>query len=134
MAHGFFIPPHVFFEVDPWSPLATQEIFGPVLSVIKVKSLDQALKIANDSDYALTAGIYSRLPSHINRVRKELECGNLYINRSITGAIVERHPFGGYKLSGLGSKTGGPDYLKAFMEPRVMTENLVRQGFSPDLL
>ena len=133
-AHGFFIPPHVFFEVDPWSPLATQEIFGPVLSVIKVKSLDQALKIANDSDYALTAGIYSRLPSHINRVRKELECGNLYINRSITGAIVERHPFGGYKLSGLGSKTGGPDYLKAFMEPRVMTENLVRQGFSPDLL
>ena len=131
---GFFISPHVFFEVDPWSPLATQEIFGPVLSIIKVRSLDQALEIANDSDYALTGGIYSRLPSHIDRVRKELECGNLYINRTITGAMVERHPFGGYKLSGLGSKTGDPDYLKSFMEPRVMTENLVRQGFSPDLL
>jgi len=133
-AEGNFVAPHVFFDVDPWSPLATQEIFGPVLSVIKVKSLDQAIEIANDSDYALTAGIYSRLPSHIEKAREELECGNLYINRSITGAMVERHPFGGYKLSGLGSKTGGPDYLKAFMEPRVMTENLVRQGFSPDLL
>ena len=131
---GLFIPPHVFFEVDPYAPIATEEIFGPVLSVIKVSTLDQALKIANDSDYALTGGIYSRLPSHINKVREELECGNLYINRTITGAMVERHPFGGYKLSGLGSKTGGPDYLKAFMEPRVMTENLVRQGFSPDLL
>jgi len=131
---GYFVAPHVFFDVDPYSPLATQEIFGPVLSVIKVQNLDQAIKIANDSQYALTAGIYSRLPSHIQRVREELECGNLYINRSITGAMVDRHPFGGYKLSGLGSKTGGPDYLKAFMEPRVITENLVRQGFSPDIL
>jgi RHH-type proline utilization regulon transcriptional repressor/proline dehydrogenase/delta 1-pyrroline-5-carboxylate dehydrogenase len=134
LGNGHFIAPHVFFEVDPFSPLATEEIFGPVLSVIKVKSLDQAIEIANDSDYALTGGIYSRLPSHIDKVRDELECGNLYINRTITGAMVERHPFGGYKLSGLGSKTGGPDYLKSFMEPRVMTENLVRQGFSPDLL
>ncbi len=131
---GYFVAPHVFFDVDPYSPLATQEIFGPVLSVIKIQNLDQAIKIANDSQYALTAGIYSRLPSHIQRIREELECGNLYINRSITGAMVDRHPFGGYKLSGLGSKTGGPDYLKAFMEPRVITENLVRQGFSPDIL
>lgn len=90
--------------------------------------------MANDSKFALTAGIYSRRPSHIQKVREEIECGNLYINRSITGAMVERHPFGGYKLSGLGSKAGGPDYLKNFLEPRVMTENLVRQGFSPDLL
>lgn len=131
---GNFVSPHIFFDVDPKSSLATQEIFGPVLSVIKVKDIDEAIQIANDSKFALTAGIYSRRPSHIQKVREELECGNLYINRSITGAMVERHPFGGYKLSGLGSKAGGPDYLKNFLEPRVMTENLVRQGFSPDLL
>lgn len=131
---GNFVTPHVFFDVDPWSDLATKEIFGPVLAVIKVPDIDTAIKIMNDSEYALTAGIYSRLPSNIDKARENIECGNLYINRSITGAMVERHPFGGFKLSGLGSKTGGPDYLKNFMEPRVMTENLVRQGFSPDLL
>jgi len=131
---GNFIAPHVFFDVDPNSDLAQEEIFGPVLSVIKAADFDEALKIANGTKYALTAGIFSRMPSHIERAREEIECGNLYINRNITGAMVNRHPFGGYRLSGLGSKTGGPDYLKNFMEPRVMTENLVRQGFSPDLL
>ncbi|MGH1468700.1 MAG: proline dehydrogenase family protein [Bdellovibrionales bacterium] len=131
---GYFIEPHVFFDVDPNSSLAQEEIFGPVLSVIKAKDFDTAISIVNDTKYALTAGIFSRMPSHIQRAREEIECGNLYINRNITGAMVDRHPFGGYRLSGLGSKTGGPDYLKNFLEPRVMTENLVRQGFSPDLL
>jgi RHH-type proline utilization regulon transcriptional repressor/proline dehydrogenase/delta 1-pyrroline-5-carboxylate dehydrogenase len=131
---GNFVEPHVFFDVDPNSELAQEEIFGPVLAVIKAKDFSEAIEIANGTKYALTAGIYSRMPSHIERARLEIECGNFYINRSITGAMVNRHPFGGYKMSGLGSKTGGPDYLKNFMEPRVMIENLVRQGFSPDLL
>lgn len=131
---GCFVEPHVFFDVPPDSELAQEEIFGPVLAVTKAKDINEAIEIVNGTKYALTAGIFSRMPSHIEKAREELECGNLYINRSITGAMVERHPFGGYRLSGLGSKTGGPDYLKNFLEPRVMTENLVRQGFSPDLL
>ncbi len=131
---GCFIEPHVFFDVAPDSELAQEEIFGPVLAVIKAHNFNRAIKIVNSTKYALTSGVFSRLPSHIKQACKEIECGNLYINRSITGAIVNRHPFGGYKLSGLGSKTGGPDYLKNFLEPRVITENLVRQGFSPDLL
>jgi len=131
---GNFIEPHVFFDVDPDSELAREEIFGPVLAIIKAKDFDRAIEVSNGTKYALTAGIYSRMPSHIERAREEIECGNFYINRSITGAMVNRHPFGGYKMSGLGSKTGGPDYLKNFLEPRVMIENLVRQGFSPDLL
>lgn len=131
---GNFVAPHVFFDVNPNSELAQEEVFGPVLAVVKAKDIEEAISITNSVKYALTAGIFSRMPSNIQRARQEIECGNLYINRSITGAMVERHPFGGYKLSGLGSKTGGPDYLKNFLEPRVMTENLVRQGFSPDLL
>lgn len=134
LPEGNFILPHVFFNVEPDSDLAQNEIFGPVLAVIKTENIDTAIQINNSSIYALTGGIYSRTPSHIEKAKKELEVGNLYINRSCTGAMVERHPFGGYKMSGLGSKTGGPDYLRNFMEPRVMTENLVRQGFSPDLL
>lgn len=133
-SEGYFVPPHIFFDVDPKSKLAQDEIFGPVLAIIKVKNLDEAIELVNDSSFALTGGIFSRTPSHIERVTRELEVGNLYINRSITGAMVQRHPFGGFKLSGLGSKTGGPDYLKAFVEPQVRTENLMRQGFSPDVL
>ncbi|MGK4455861.1 aldehyde dehydrogenase family protein, partial [Klebsiella pneumoniae] len=76
-------------------------------------------------------GFYSRSPANIEKVRAQLECGNLYINRGCTGALVERHPFGGYKLSGVGCKTGGPDYLQQFMEPRVVTENTMRRGFAP---
>lgn len=131
---GCFVEPHVFFDVAPDSNLAQEEVFGPVLAVIKAKDFKTAIEIINNTKYALTAGIFSRMPSHIEQAREDIECGNLYINRNITGAMVDRHPFGGYRLSGLGSKTGGPDYLKNFLEPRVMTENLVRQGFSPDLL
>ncbi len=134
LPEGNYILPHIFFDVEANSDLAQNEIFGPVLAVIKTDSIESAIEINNSTIYALTGGIYSRTPSHIEKVKDELEVGNLYINRSITGAMVDRHPFGGYKMSGLGSKTGGPDYLQNFMEPRVMTENLVRQGFSPDLL
>jgi RHH-type proline utilization regulon transcriptional repressor/proline dehydrogenase/delta 1-pyrroline-5-carboxylate dehydrogenase len=128
---GYFVPPTIFTNVDGNSSLAQNEIFGPVLAVIRAKDLDHALAIANGTEYALTGGLFSRSPANIERVREEFEVGNLYINRGITGAMVDRHPFGGFKMSGVGSKTGGPDYLKQFMEPRNVTENLLRRGFAP---
>lgn len=128
---GYFVPPTIFNNVDPDSPLAQEEIFGPVLAVIKAKNIDEALDIANSTKYALTGGLFSRSPANIEKVRSEFEVGNLYVNRGITGALVERHPFGGFKLSGVGSKTGGPDYLLQFVEPRCVTENTLRRGFAP---
>jgi RHH-type proline utilization regulon transcriptional repressor/proline dehydrogenase/delta 1-pyrroline-5-carboxylate dehydrogenase len=128
---GYFIPPTIFTEVSPNAVIAQEEIFGPVLAVIKANNFDKALQIANNTDYALTGGLYSRTPQHIERAYREFEVGNLYINRTITGAIVARQPFGGFKLSGVGSKAGGPDYLLQFLEPRTVTENIQRQGFAP---
>lgn len=128
---GFYVGPVIVTDVDPEGALAQEEIFGPVLAVIKVDNFDQALAIANNTPYALTGGLYSRTPSHIERAYQEFEVGNLYINRGITGALVDRHPFGGFKLSGIGSKAGGPDYLLQFLEPRAITENTQRQGFAP---
>ncbi len=111
---GYFVPPTIFAEVPPAARIAREEIFGPVLSVIKARDLDEALRIANDTEFALTGGLYSRSPANIARVKRELVVGNLYINRSITGAIVGRHPFGGFKMSGGGTKAGGRDYLLEF--------------------
>ena len=99
---------------------------------MKAENLTDAIAILNSTEYALTGGIYSRSPANIERAKHELEVGNLYINRGITGAMVDRHPFGGFKMSGIGSKTGGPDYLKQFMEPVVITENTMRRGFAPE--
>ncbi|AUC61373.1 bifunctional proline dehydrogenase / delta 1-pyrroline-5-carboxylate dehydrogenase PutA [Cyanobacterium sp. HL-69] len=129
--HGYFVPPTVFTDITQDAVIAQEEIFGPVLAVIKADNFDHALNIANGTDYALTGGLYSRTPAHIDRAYKEFEVGNVYINRGITGAIVARQPFGGFKLSGVGSKAGGPDYLLQFLEPRVVTENIQRQGFAP---
>jgi RHH-type proline utilization regulon transcriptional repressor/proline dehydrogenase/delta 1-pyrroline-5-carboxylate dehydrogenase len=126
---GFFVGPVIFSEVEAESRIAQEEIFGPVLSVIKARDFDHALAIANNSSYALTGGVFSRSPAHIEQGRKEFRVGNLYINRGITGAIVERQPFGGLKLSGIGSKAGGPDYLLQFLEPRTISENTLRHGF-----
>ncbi|MEX0805995.1 MAG: proline dehydrogenase family protein [Candidatus Binatia bacterium] len=128
---GYFVGPVIFSEVDPQSRLAQEEIFGPVLSIIKARDFDQALDIANCSSFALTGGLFSRSPAHIERTRKEFRVGNLYINRGITGAVVERQPFGGLKLSGIGSKAGGPDYLLQFLEPRTISENTLHHGFIP---
>jgi RHH-type proline utilization regulon transcriptional repressor/proline dehydrogenase/delta 1-pyrroline-5-carboxylate dehydrogenase len=128
---GYYIAPHVFADVAPDSALAQEEIFGPVLSVIRAKDLDEAITIANGTKYALTGGLFSRSPSSIERVRREFRVGNLYINRKITGALVERQPFGGFKLSGIGIKAGGPEYLLQFMWPRTITENTMRRGFAP---
>jgi RHH-type transcriptional regulator, proline utilization regulon repressor / proline dehydrogenase / delta 1-pyrroline-5-carboxylate dehydrogenase len=128
---GYFVGPVIFTDVDPQDPIGQEEIFGPVLAVMKAADFDAAIAIANGTNYALTGGLYSRTPSHIDRAKLEFEVGNLYINRSITGAIVARQPFGGYKLSGVGSKAGGPDYLLQFLDPRTVTENIQRQGFAP---
>lgn len=129
--NGYFIGPTIFSDVKPDAAIAQEEIFGPVLSVIRAKNFDEALAIANGTNFALTGGLYSRTPSHIDRAYAEFEVGNLYINRGITGAIVARQPFGGFKLSGVGSKAGGPDYLLQFLEPRHVSENVQRQGFAP---
>lgn len=128
---GFYIPPAIFGKVKSEDSLAQNEIFGPVVAVIKVKDFNEALTVANATEYALTGGIFSRSPAHIQQAREELEVGNMYINRGITGAMVDRHPFGGFKMSGIGSKTGGPDYLRQFMEPICITENTLRRGFAP---
>ncbi|CAN5628974.1 L-glutamate gamma-semialdehyde dehydrogenase [soil metagenome] len=131
-ADGYFVGPTIVGDVDPAAPLATDEIFGPVLTVQRAADLDDAIAAANDTDYALTAGILSRSPANVARASRELRAGNVYVNRSITGAVVGRQPFGGHGLSGVGSKAGGPDYLLAFLDPRVVTENTLRQGFAPD--
>ena len=128
---GFFVSPTIFTEVPTNGVLAQEEIFGPVLAVIRVKSFEEAIEVANGTQYALTGGLYSRTPSHIETAKERFEVGNLYINRNITGAIVDRQPFGGFKLSGVGSKAGGQDYLLQFLDPKVVTENVQRQGFAP---
>jgi RHH-type transcriptional regulator, proline utilization regulon repressor / proline dehydrogenase / delta 1-pyrroline-5-carboxylate dehydrogenase len=128
---GFFVGPTIFSEVQPEHRLANEEIFGPVLAVLKARDFNHALAIANRSAYALTGGVFSRSPANIEKARREFRVGNLYINRGITGAIVERQPFGGLKLSGIGSKAGGPDYLLQFLEPRTISENTLRHGFVP---
>jgi RHH-type proline utilization regulon transcriptional repressor/proline dehydrogenase/delta 1-pyrroline-5-carboxylate dehydrogenase len=130
--HGYFIPPTIFTGVKPNMRIAREEIFGPVLSVLKVRDLDEAIEVANGTDYALTGGFFSRSPANIQRIKAQLEAGNVYINRPCTGAIVGRHPFGGFKMSGSGTKAGGEDYLLNFLVPRVVTENVTRHGLAPE--
>jgi RHH-type transcriptional regulator, proline utilization regulon repressor / proline dehydrogenase / delta 1-pyrroline-5-carboxylate dehydrogenase len=129
--HGYFAGPTIVTDLDRSSPLITEEIFGPVLSVLRAESFEQALELANETEYALTAGLYSRTRAHVEQATAELRAGNVYVNRPITGAVVGRQPFGGYGLSGVGSKAGGPDYLLQFLNPRTLTENTLRQGFAP---
>jgi RHH-type proline utilization regulon transcriptional repressor/proline dehydrogenase/delta 1-pyrroline-5-carboxylate dehydrogenase len=128
---GYFVGPAVFIDVPPQSRIATEEIFGPLLTIMKANNLDEAVRIANDSLYALTGGLFSRSPASINKVKEEFRVGNLYINRKITGALVDRQPFGGFGMSGVGSKAGGPDYLLQFLNPITISENTLRRGFSP---
>jgi RHH-type proline utilization regulon transcriptional repressor/proline dehydrogenase/delta 1-pyrroline-5-carboxylate dehydrogenase len=131
-ARGHYVGPKIVAGVRPGSRLAQEEIFGPILAVLRAADLDEALAIANGTSYALTGGLYARNPSVIDRVRREFRVGNLYINRPITGALVDRQPFGGFKLSGIGTKAGGSDYLREFLLSRVITENTLRRGFSPE--
>lgn len=125
-----YVPVALFADIPVNSCTAQEEIFGPVLAIFKVKDFDEALETANSSKFALTGGLYSRTPSHIIKAKNLFQAGNLYINRKITGAIVGRQPFGGYKMSGIGSKAGGPDYLIQFMIPVTITENIMRHGYA----
>ncbi len=128
---GYFVPPTIFTHVRPDAAIAREEIFGPVLAVLKVRDLDEAFAVAHATDYALTGGLFSRSPRALERAERELMVGNLYLNRGITGAIVERHPFGGYRMSGGGTKAGGRGYLENFLFPRAVAENVLRRGFTP---
>jgi RHH-type proline utilization regulon transcriptional repressor/proline dehydrogenase/delta 1-pyrroline-5-carboxylate dehydrogenase len=130
---GNYVGPQIFTDVDPRDKLAQEEIFGPVLVVIRAADFPQAIEIANGTDYALTGGVYSRSPANLALARRRMEVGNLYLNRPCTGALVGRQPFGGYRMSGIGSKAGGPDYLYQFVIPRTITENTLRRGFAPPL-
>ena len=127
-----FVGPHIFTNIQPHHRLANEEIFGPVLAVIRAGDFDHALQIANATPYKLTGGVFSRTPKNLLRARNEFRVGNLYLNRGITGALVGRQPFGGFGLSGVGSKAGGDAYLLQFVEPRIVTENTMRRGFAPE--
>ena len=130
---GHAVGPVVIAGIEPTHRLAQEEIFGPVLAVMRASSFEQALQLANGTAYALTGGLYSRSPRHIELARQAFDVGNLYINRSITGALVGRQPFGGHRLSGIGAKAGGEEYLKQFMVARVVSEQTLRRGFAPTL-
>ena len=125
--------PHVFTEIEPHHRLANEEIFGPVLAVIRADSFEQAIQIANNTDYKLTGAVYSRRPSHLELARRDYRVGNLYLNRGSTGALVGRQPFGGFGMSGVGAKAGGDEYLSQFTVPRAICENTMRRGFAPGL-
>jgi RHH-type proline utilization regulon transcriptional repressor/proline dehydrogenase/delta 1-pyrroline-5-carboxylate dehydrogenase len=129
---GSYVGPQIIAEVREGARIAQEEIFGPVLAVLRANDLDHALAIANGTAFALTGGLYSRSPAHIERIKREFRVGNLYINRPITGALVDRQPFGGFKLSGIGTKAGGADYLREFLLTRTVTENTMRRGFAPE--
>ena len=128
---GYYVPPTVFTGCKPDHQIVREEIFGPVLAILKAKDLDEAFAMANDNDYALTGGFFSRSPRALERAQQEFLVGNLYLNRGCTGAIVQRHPFGGFKMSGGGTKAGGREYLENFLFPRLIAENTLRRGFTP---
>ncbi len=129
---GFYVGPVIVTDVNPHAVVAQEEIFGPVVAVMKAGDMDEALSIANCTAQALTGGIYSRSPANIRKAEQDFMVGNLYINRKITGALVGRQPFGGFGMSGVGSKAGGPDYLLQFMNARSTCENTLRRGFAPE--
>lgn len=128
---GFYCAPAIFTGIQPQHRLAREEIFGPVLAVLQAASFEQAIDIALDADYALTGGVFSRLPAHLELARERFRVGNLYLNRRITGALVGTQPFGGVRLSGTGIPAGGVDYLKQFLWSRTVSESTVRHGYVP---
>jgi 1-pyrroline-5-carboxylate dehydrogenase len=121
---GYFIQPTIIADANPSCRIATEEIFGPVLTLMKARDFDQAIEIANDTVFGLTGGVFARDPRKLYRARRELMVGNLYLNRKITGALVGVEPFGGFNMSGTDSKAGGPDYLQLFMQAKVTSEKL----------
>jgi len=128
---GWYVGPTVFADVAPTHRVAQEEIFGPILAVMKAASFHEALTLANSTAYALTGGVYSRSPANLELARQRFDVGNLYLNRPITGALVSRQPFGGHRLSGIGAKAGGEEYLTQFVVTRVVSEQTLRRGFAP---
>jgi RHH-type proline utilization regulon transcriptional repressor/proline dehydrogenase/delta 1-pyrroline-5-carboxylate dehydrogenase len=125
---GWFVPPAVATDLPPGSSVLEEEVFGPLLAIERVAGIDQACDVVDGLGYALTGGLFSRNPETIEYVVSRTPVGNLYVNRQITGAMVGRQPFGGNRLSGTGSKAGGPDYVRQFTDPQVVTEDTVRHG------
>ncbi|MDQ6705989.1 MAG: L-glutamate gamma-semialdehyde dehydrogenase [Acidobacteriota bacterium] len=121
---GYFIPPTIIADVDPKATIFQEEIFGPVLAVSKAPDFDDALRMANDSQYGLTGAVFSNNPEHIRKAREQFFVGNLYVNRKCTGAMVGAHPFGGFNMSGTDSKAGGPDYLLLFLQGKSIAERV----------
>jgi len=129
---GFYIAPTVIADVAPTARISLEEIFGPVLAVIKSTSFDDALAIANNTEYGLTGAIYSSSREKLNRAREEFHVGNLYLNRKCTGAMVGAHPFGGFNMSGTDSKAGGPDYLLLFTQAKSIAEKIGPAAAQPE--
>jgi 1-pyrroline-5-carboxylate dehydrogenase len=119
---GYYLQPTVFADVPPSSAVACEEIFGPVVAVMRARDFDHAIELANGTMFGLTGGLLSRSRARLERARREIQVGNLYFNRTITGALVGVQPFGGFKLSGTNSKGGGPDYLRLFVEAKTVSE------------
>ncbi len=125
---GWFCAPTVAADLDPGSPVLSEEIFGPLLAIERIRDVEHGCEIVDELPFALTGGLFARDPATVRYVRERTPVGNLYVNRGITGAMVGRQPFGGNRLSGNGTKAGGPDYLLHFVEPRALTENTMRHG------
>ncbi|MGH9862418.1 MAG: L-glutamate gamma-semialdehyde dehydrogenase [Candidatus Acidiferrales bacterium] len=123
---GYFVAPTVIADVDPKARLAQEEVFGPVLAVIRARDFTHALQIANDSEYGLTGAVYSRNPEKLRQASESFHVGNLYLNRKCTGAMVGAHPFGGFNMSGTDSKTGGKDYLLLFLQAKTVAEKITK--------
>jgi 1-pyrroline-5-carboxylate dehydrogenase len=121
---GYFVEPTIIADVDPKARLAQEEVFGPVLAVIKAKNFDHAMEIANNTEFGLTGAVYSKNPEKIRRAEEDFHVGNLYLNRKCTGAMVGAHPFGGFNMSGTDSKTGGKDYLLLFLQAKAVAEKV----------
>jgi RHH-type proline utilization regulon transcriptional repressor/proline dehydrogenase/delta 1-pyrroline-5-carboxylate dehydrogenase len=130
---GYFVPPAIFEVADATHCLMRDELFGPVIAIARAESFKRAVELANESAYKLTGAVYSRSPEHLELARRRFRVGNIYLNRGSTGAIVGRQPFGGFGMSGGGTKAGGPGYLLNFVDPRVVTENTMRRGVAPEL-
>ena len=128
---GCYVPLTIVDGITREHRIAREEVFGPVLSVMRARNMRDAIDIANSTRFALTGAIYSRSPANLDLACKEFRVGNLYLNKPSVGALVERHAFGGFKMSGVGSKSGGPDYLLQFLDPRLVCENTMRRGFAP---
>ena len=125
-AAGFFVEPTVIADVAPGATIAQEEIFGPVLAVIRADDFDQALTIANNTEFGLTGAVYTKNAAHRKKAEREFFVGNLYFNRKCTGALVGAHPFGGFNMSGTDSKAGGRDYLLLFLQAKSIAEKTPR--------